>query len=259
MSPRLARLLGSLAVVTGVLALYFTSAIAAMLVTGSAVAGAGVAALVVLVAFFVHRRLTTGSVLAAGMLPAAGHPAFLPLVLGGLLACWMAGQTFAVWLSSWVHSPGWEAAVEQRAATPVWLLLLTALVLAPAGEEALIRGIVYTRLRMHLPVLVSALASAGLFAALHGNLVQVVATLPLGVLLALVYEATGRLWVVIGLHMVFNVLAVLVPVSLVAAASSLLGVVLSVILAAGAIYALHLLISTTGTRAAQPEPTPDLR
>ena len=98
---------------------------------------------------------------------------------------------------------------------PVLLLLFAMVVAAPAGEEALMRGLVYPLLRRRWPVAAAALVSSLAFALLHGNLVQIAVALPLGLLLAFVYEHVRRLWPVIVLHALFNLAAALVPVPLV--------------------------------------------
>ncbi len=95
------------------------------------------------------------------------------------------------------------------------LVFVTALFLAPAGEEALIRGIAYPVLRRQWPPLASAFVTATLFAVLHGNLVQIVLTVPVGILLAYVYEASQRLWPGVLAHFLFNAAASFVPSRLV--------------------------------------------
>lgn len=77
------------------------------------------------------------------------------------------------------------------------------------------RGIAYPVLRRHWSPLASAFVTAMVFAILHGNLVQIVLTVPLGILLAFVYEAAQRLWPVVLIHVVFNFAASFVPTKLV--------------------------------------------
>ena len=96
------------------------------------------------------------------------------------------------------------------------LLLLTAVILAPLGEESLLRGIAFPALRRHWPPLASAFVTAAVFSVLHGNLVQIVLTVPLGILLAFVYEGAQRLWPVVTAHVLFNLAGFLVPKQLVA-------------------------------------------
>lgn len=212
-------------VLAGALGLYVSAALIATLLSGSAVVGAAVSNAAVFTAGLVWLRTE----------PRRGsseHPAGVPGVHGrgrrfwalvgvSLGFCWLVGQASSAWLYSLVGSPGFDQHAATKAGAPVALLLLVVLLLAPMGEEMLMRGIAYTRLRRHLPPLAAALATSAVFSLLHLNLVQIVATLPLGLLLAAVYEQTGRLVPVIGLHIVFNLLSVIVPVALVTALGSL--------------------------------------
>ncbi|MGW5875370.1 CPBP family intramembrane glutamic endopeptidase [Nocardiopsis terrae] len=122
-----------------------------------------------------------------------------------------------MWLYAEYGSPVFDAAQSAQNTVPVVLLLFALVVAAPAGEEALMRGLIYPLLRRRWPVLASTLVSSVTFAALHGNPVQIAVALPLGMLLAFVYEHVPRLWPVIVLHALFNLASALVPVYLVEA------------------------------------------
>lgn len=244
MSARLAAALVSLAVVAGALLAYFCAAVFGMALSGSAVVGSAVAACVAVLLFAVHRFWVTGTLEPGPARPGASSPALVPLLALSLVLCFVAGQSALVWLQGWVDSSAWEAHGREVAAAPAALLLLTALVLAPAGEEALVRGIVYPRMRMHLPVWASALGSAALFALIHANLMQIAATLLLGVLLALAYEATGRLLVPIALHMAFNVAATFLPAGVIVAISQLPAVVVAWALATVSLIAVGMLAAS---------------
>src|SRR5699024_12270471 len=99
-----------------------------------------------------------------------------------------------------------------RRSSDLALVLPLSLVIAPIGEEALLRGLIYPVLRKRVSVLVAVLISATTFALMHGNIVQIAATLPLAVLLALVYERTRSLWPCVLAHVGFNLAATLIPV-----------------------------------------------
>lgn len=91
-------------------------------------------------------------------------------------------------------------------------LLLAAVVFAPIAEEVFFRGLLYQGLRRRIGVWGAALSSAGLFAAAHmlqegtlaTALVAFVLILPLGVLLAVVFERRGTLATPIAMHAAFN-------------------------------------------------------
>lgn len=212
--------LSTLGLIAGSLVLYVGLTLAASLLPGGAVAGALVANTVVFTAGLLwlrRNRLKPGS--PAGNPPETGQGtgrgfwAFTCLSLG---LCWLVGQASALWLYGFLGSPGFDSHIQTKTEAPALLVLLLVLVLAPMGEEMLVRGIGYTRLRTHLPPAGAAIITAGLFSLMHLNLVQIVLTFPLGLLLAAVYERTGRIAPSILLHIAFNALSTAVPVSIVA-------------------------------------------
>lgn len=138
------------------------------------------------------------------------------LVVGATLAAFLAGQTVSLSLYLIVGSEGFEdfAEVQQEHAV-VWVLLLT-LLAAPLGEEALFRGLIFPLLRRKVSLWVAVGVQAAAFTLVHGNLVQIAASLPLALLLAVLYERTRSLWLCIGVHLGFNLLATFTPIELIA-------------------------------------------
>lgn len=136
-----------------------------------------------------------------------------------LLPIWVAGQALSLWLfANWPGAAaGYQRHVEQLAATPQVLTLVLTLILAPVAEELLMRGILYRELRrtLRVNIPVATVASSAVFALLHGNGVQIGATMLLGILLALAYEFTGSIIVPIALHAGFNLLSTFVPPSVI--------------------------------------------
>ncbi|GAB2481167.1 CPBP family intramembrane glutamic endopeptidase [Nocardiopsis aegyptia] len=221
------------------LLLYVGVSLTVGMLSGSAVLGVAVSGPVVFGAVAVWRRRTFGAWSARLVSDQAKEPRFWVFVLVGLVMCFLGSQSLAVWLYDALGSPAFDTAQSAQNAAPVALLLLALVVAAPAGEEALMRGLIHPLLRRRWPVAASALASSAVFAALHGNLVQVAVALPLGVLLAFVYEHVGRLWPVVALHALFNLASVVVPVRLVEAMAT--PVVFSAVLlgAAAVLAVLH--------------------
>ncbi len=78
-------------------------------------------------------------------------------------------------------------------------------IISPFVEEVVFRGIIYNRMRRLYPVTAAILVSGVLFGAYHGNVVQGVYGTCMGILLAYVYERTGRFWIPVGFHMLANV------------------------------------------------------
>ncbi len=94
------------------------------------------------------------------------------------------------------------------------LAIVTYGVVTPLAEEALFRGIVYNRLRRSMTVLPAIILSAALFGIYHGNVLQAVYAFLLGALMAYGYEYFGGFRVAVSIHMGANLLALLVPFSI---------------------------------------------
>ena len=82
------------------------------------------------------------------------------------------------------------------------LYLLVGCIFAPLVEELFFRGIIYSWLRQRLPVLVSVVVSAALFASMHGFLspVQLIG----GLAFAVIYEWRRSIWAAYALHGLAN-------------------------------------------------------
>ena len=129
------------------------------------------------------------------------------LVGFGTIACaWFASTLVLINVRDSIDSPGFERTSETLASAPVLVLLTFVIFIAPVGEEALMRGVIYPVLRQGMSIAIAALLSAVAFGLVHGNVVQLITTIPLGIIAALVYEATGYLRAAIGVHMTYNLL-----------------------------------------------------
>lgn len=76
--------------------------------------------------------------------------------------------------------------------------------LGPVVEELFFRAFMYGALKKYIGVFWSILITAGLFAALHTNIVGFMPIMVLGITLAYIYEKTGTLVAPITLHMIHN-------------------------------------------------------
>lgn len=239
---RLKRALLSIAIVSGAVIAYVVTALVTTILTDSPVAGNAVAAIVAASAYWLLRKADWP--LPGTVEVASG--AFWGLAGAALVSCWLLAQVGVVWLSGHVSSPGFERNQQVLASTPLWLLVITAVILTPIGEEALLRGVIYSRLRKHLPFWAAVMISSLLFALVHGNLFQIVATVPLGILLAVLVEASGRLALAVSGHVVFNLSALIVPAAVIKPAANI-----AVVLALVVITALLLLALGMRTKAAR--------
>ena len=107
-----------------------------------------------------------------------------------------------------------DSAVSLKAEqTPLWMLLLFSVLLAPLFEEWTYRKLLVDRLTRYgtLPAILS---SGVVFGLIHGNLQQLCSTLPVGVLLAYVYLYTGRWELSVLLHALLNLLGGVLPIVL---------------------------------------------
>lgn len=77
-------------------------------------------------------------------------------------------------------------------------------VLAPIGEEVVFRGVVYRGYQRSGTLLQAAFFSALLFALGHLNFNQAAYAFVIGIILALLVEATGSIWSSILYHVIFN-------------------------------------------------------
>ena len=86
---------------------------------------------------------------------------------------------------------------------------LLAVVVAPLTEELIFRAGLFRYLRTRIPRPAAIVLPALLFGSLHANLVAFVPLVLLGVVFALAYERTGRIWVPIVAHALFNLNTIL--------------------------------------------------
>ncbi|MFJ1954439.1 lysostaphin resistance A-like protein [Streptomyces microflavus] len=171
--------------------------------------------------------------------PESEIPRFGWSVLGCTVLAFLAGQSLALWIHVTAGSASFDASNQTRHAAGALATLLLTLVTAPAGEEALFRGLIYPLLRKRVHILASTMVTAVVFGLLHGNAVQFASTLPLAVLLALVYERTRVLWPCVVLHLGFNLAAALVPAQMLGALANPVSAVLMCLAFAGCAVGLY--------------------
>lgn len=78
-------------------------------------------------------------------------------------------------------------------------------VIAPFVEEVVFRGLLYNRMKKYYPTLISAIVSALIFGAWHGNLIQGFYGSCMGLLLAYTYERFGDFKIPCIFHAVANI------------------------------------------------------
>lgn len=135
-------------------------------------------------------------------------PALLPALewVSGMWFQALKGQDWAASaLAQAETQSGW---VERMLFLPHWgdklLAVLVFVIIAAAGEELFFRGALQRMLRARVAPWVSVLASAALFAGFHFDLIHVPFLVIAGLVLAWLYERSGRLWVPLGAHVLHN-------------------------------------------------------
>ena len=83
-------------------------------------------------------------------------------------------------------------------------------IFAPLTEELIFRGLLYRRMKSLLSVGWSVILSSLLFAVYHGNMIQIVFAFPMALVLALLYEKSGRFCYPLLFHMGCNLTAIAV-------------------------------------------------
>jgi membrane protease YdiL (CAAX protease family) len=95
-------------------------------------------------------------------------------------------------------------------ATPLWFTVMVICIVAPVGEEFIFRKLLIDRIRRFGDV-TAILVSALLFGAIHMNFYQFFYAALLGALFAYVYLRSGKVWVTMLLHALFNLFGGVLP------------------------------------------------
>lgn len=122
----------------------------------------------------------------------------------GTIAIYLGATTIALLAKNAMNAPSPIQNITDE--VPIAALATLSILIVPIGEEALMRGFVYPVMRQQFSAPVTIALSACLFALLHGNIVQIILTLPLGIACGYMYEQTHNLMQCIGIHMLFNAL-----------------------------------------------------
>lgn len=121
----------------------------------------------------------------------------------------LSATLIALWVKQTLNYPSPTQRLAET--TPAIAIVIMSLIIAPIGEEALMRGFLYPLLRTRFSAASTIAITTLLFALLHGNLIQVILTIPLGIALGYLYERTQNLTACISAHMLFNVIALILP------------------------------------------------
>jgi len=87
-------------------------------------------------------------------------------------------------------------------------IAFSAIIIAPIAEEFIFRGYLYPVVKRYSERWFAALFTGLLFGVVHFNLMGLPLLIIMGVVLVILYEITGSLWVPIACHATFNSLSV---------------------------------------------------
>lgn len=119
-----------------------------------------------------------------------------------LYAFWMVTQVTASCISM-IPDLGWEQHASAAIVDAGTYVILT-VIGAPLLEEVLFRGVIYRNLKKLWGIGIAIFISSFVFGLTHGNLPQFYVGFMAGLLFGLVYECSGRMWVAILIHAVYN-------------------------------------------------------
>ena len=87
---------------------------------------------------------------------------------------------------------------------PVALLIIITVILGPISEEIIFRFMTFGRMRFYLGSKWGIILSSLLFGIYHANMLQFIYCTLLGIVLAIIYDKSGNLWITIAAHMAIN-------------------------------------------------------
>lgn len=107
------------------------------------------------------------------------------------------------------YSGAYQESVEMLYSPSFPMQLLCLGIIYPVMEELLFRGLVFRRVRAHMPKAYSIISSAVFFGIYHGNMVQLIYGTAAGILLAYLCEKFGTMKAPIMAHILMNIVAVI--------------------------------------------------
>lgn len=99
---------------------------------------------------------------------------------------------------------------KEKSVAVLVLMGITAAVVAPICEEVVFRGYLYPAVKRFAGPWMSALCTALMFSAAHGNVSALVPLFIFGLALAALYEFTGSIWAPMAAHFLFNTATVVI-------------------------------------------------
>ena len=169
----------------------------------SAIVSNVVAILVVCLIFVIRKQKLTRAFCLRKFQPGA----VLPIVMTGFGFNVLTGAVIGYLPEEIVSS--YEQASSALSTDVGILTVIATVIMAPLAEELFLRGLVYTRMKKGMPVIVAMIISSVLFGLLHMHWLWALYAAVLGMLLAWTFERTKSLWASILLHFSYNLCGML--------------------------------------------------
>lgn len=103
-----------------------------------------------------------------------------------------------------IASEGYDRVAQIQYSVPIWLGILLYGFIAPCVEEIVFRGLLYQRMKRYFHPYLSLIVISFMFGAFHGNAVQMIYAMTLGILMTLTYEWLSSFWGPVIFHMSAN-------------------------------------------------------
>ena len=132
---------------------------------------------------------------------------FAMMIVGAILVAF-GWQT---WVQDSLGAKPQEAVTLVRETSDVGLLVamaVTAIIFAPITEELIFRGYLYPVVKRFTDRWFASIFSGVFFGVIHFNVMGLPMLALMGIILAVIYERSGSLWVPIGCHAAFNATSV---------------------------------------------------
>ncbi|HET7521670.1 MAG TPA: CPBP family intramembrane glutamic endopeptidase, partial [Candidatus Limnocylindria bacterium] len=146
------------------------------------------------------------------ILPAEGLWRSILLGIGLAFPAWLlvsiVAAVVAVLLDQLGIQPEPEVSQQIINVADPWIAVIATVVVAPIAEETFFRGVAFTARAREYGMRRALIASALLFAAIHGSLVALLPIFGLGLALAALYRRTGSLPASMAMHATFNAISV---------------------------------------------------
>ena len=114
---------------------------------------------------------------------------------------------WVTWLQDSLGAKPQEAVTLVKEASDLGLLVamaVSAIIIAPIAEELIFRGYLYPVVKRFTDRWFASIFSGVLFGVIHFNVMALPMLALMGIILAVIYERSGSLWVPIGCHAAFN-------------------------------------------------------